>query len=194
MRYDTDHKQKSHERILREAAKAVRAEGPAQVGVAAVMSKAQLTHGAFYAHFASKDALIAASIGQMFEEGVARWERETRGLTPARGLAAYIDCYLSVWHRDRRAEGCPMAALASDIPRLPTEAQRAFAAGVKRLTAAIGECVSEMGFAQPDATARSIVNELVGAISLARCEPDRKQVRPMLMASRSQLKARLGLG
>ncbi len=193
MRYDTDHKRKSHERILREAAKAVRAEGPYQMGVAAVMSKAELTHGAFYAHFASKEALIAGSIGQMFEETVARWERETRGLTPARGLAAYIDFYLSVWHRDRRAEGCPMAALASDIPRLPMEAQRVFAAGVRRLIATIGKCLSEAGFAQPDRIARSIVSELVGAISLARCEPDRKRFREMLVASRGQLKARLGL-
>ena len=53
MRYDSEHKQKTRERIVAEAARAMRDAGPAQVGVAAVMSAAGLTHGGFYAHFAN---------------------------------------------------------------------------------------------------------------------------------------------
>ncbi len=193
MRYDTEHKQKSRERILREAAKAVRAQGPHQVGVAAVMGKAGLTHGAFYAHFPSKDALVAASIEHMFEGSRSRWKRETQGLSAAQGLAAYIDFYLSARHRNQRSLGCPMVALASDVPRMPAEAQAAFVTGVRELTAAIHRALADIGFAQPEALARSVINELVGAISLARCEPDEARSLAMLDASRRQLKARLGL-
>lgn len=193
MRYDTDHKQKTYEKILKEAAKAIRSGGPEQVGVATIMSKAGLTHGGFYAHFASKNALIESSIKHMFEQSIARWDRETDGVSAAQGIAAYIDFYLSLQHRDQRAQGCPIVALASDLPRLPANSQKAFAAGVRKLTEAIGKTLMELDFAQPQAVAQSVINELVGALSLARCEPDRERTAEILGASRTQLKARLGL-
>ncbi len=194
MRYDAEHKQKTRQRILKEAAKAVRSEGPQQVALASIMSKAGLTHGGFYAHFASKDALLAASIQHMFEESAARWLRETQDLPAAQGWAAYIDFYLSAPHRDQRAIGCPMAALACDLPRLSADNRKAFAVGVRNLADAFGKSLAQLGFAQPMAVALSVLNELVGALTLARCEPDRKRSAEMLDASRRQLKARLGLG
>lgn len=193
MRYDTEHKHKTRERILKEAAKAIRSEGPQQIGVNAVMSKAGLTHGGFYAHFASKDALIEASIETAFEELTARWSRETRGKSAADGLAGYIDFYLSAWHRDQRAQGCPMVAFVSDLPRLPANCQKTFAMRVRGLTEAIGVNLKQLGFEQPQSLAQSVINELVGALSLARCEPDRKRSGYMLDTARHQLKARLGL-
>ena len=66
MRYDSEHKSQTREKVLKVAAKAIRAEGPRGVGVATIMSKAGLTHGGFYAHFESKDDLIAAAIEKMF--------------------------------------------------------------------------------------------------------------------------------
>src|SRR5580692_7828040 len=107
MRYDSEHKERTRGRVLKEAAKAIRAEGPHRIGVAGIMANAGLTHGGFYAHFASKDDLVVAAIGQMFDEGAERVERETAGRSPAEGLAAYIDFYLSKDHRDARTTGCP---------------------------------------------------------------------------------------
>ena len=66
MRYDTDHKARTRERILDEAASAIRAAGPQGVSVGGLMKKAGLTHGGFYAHFGSKDDLVAEAIGHMF--------------------------------------------------------------------------------------------------------------------------------
>ena len=94
MRYGADHKEQTRKRVLRAAAKAIRIEGPHRVAVAGVMAKVGLTHGGFYAHFKSKDDLVAASIGQMFEEGRERARRETEGVDPATGLSQYIDFYL----------------------------------------------------------------------------------------------------
>jgi TetR/AcrR family transcriptional repressor of nem operon len=193
MRYDTEHKQKTRTMVLQAAAKAIRADGPERVGVAGVMAEAGLTHGGFYAHFKSKDDLVAAAIGQMFEEAHARWERETAGRAPAEGLLAYIDFYLSKKHRDTRGFGCPMAALASDLPRLPEPAREQFAEGVRRSTARLGEKLAALGHKTAEIEARSMIAELIGALSLARIEPDAKRSDAILAASRDQLKHRLGL-
>ena len=193
MRYDADHKEKTHAKLLKAAAKAVRAEGPHRVGVAAVMADAGLTHGGFYAHFASKDALVAAAIGQMFEEARTRFLHETQERTPAQGLIAYIDFYLSAAHRDARRSGCPIAALASDLPRLKKPALEQFADGAARLRAALADKLAQLGNADPQQEASSAMSELVGALSLARAEPDAKRSDAILADSRRALKRRLKL-
>ena len=193
MRYDTEHKQKTRELVLQAAARAIRSDGPDRVGVAGVMAEAGLTHGGFYAHFKSKDELVAAAIGQMFEQAGARLEHETADRDPAEGLAAYVDFYLSKKHRDARGFGCPMAALASDVPRLAGPAREQFALGVQQSTAGLAEKLSALGHAEPEAGARSMIAELIGALSLARIEQDAKRSDAILAASRAQLKQRFGM-
>jgi len=193
MRYDADHKQKTHAKLLKTAAKAIRADGPHRIGVAAVMAEAGLTHGGFYAHFASKDALVAAAIGQMFEEARTRFLHETQERTPAQGLVAYIDFYLSAAHRDARRSGCPVAALASDLPRLKKPALEQFASGAARLRTALAEKLSQLGHDNAAQEASSAMSELVGALSLARVEPDARRSDAILADSRRALKRRLKL-
>lgn len=193
MRYDAEHKQKTRERVLQEAAKAIREEGPHRVGVAGIMAKAGLTHGGFYAHFKSKDELVTAAIGHMFDQSVGRRIREMEGRDPAGALDAYIDFYLSPGHRDARTSGCPMPALAADLPRLNAEAQSCFAAGVAAATASIARLLDKLGSDAPDDLAASALAELVGALSLARAEPDKDRSDAMLDRSKRLLKTRLGL-
>jgi TetR/AcrR family transcriptional repressor of nem operon len=193
MRYDAEHKQKTRERVLKEAAKAIRTEGPHQIAVAGVMARAGLTHGGFYAHFASKDELVVAAIGQMFDEGAERLARETEGRTPAQGLAAYIDFYLSQGHRDSRATGCPMPFLAGDLPRLSAAAQARFAQGISGLRVRFAELLEQLGHADARAEASSMQAELVGALSLARAEPDRERSDAILARSKASLKQRFEL-
>ncbi|WMD21655.1 TetR/AcrR family transcriptional regulator [Achromobacter seleniivolatilans] len=193
MRYDTGHKQKTRERILHVAAREVRTVGPQQVGVAAVMQEAGLTHGGFYAHFPSKDALVAASIGHMFDEALTLAAKRMRGVTPAAGLAAYLDAYLSTAHCNARGRGCPLVALAADLPRLPEASREAFAAGQRRLIQALAAAMEQVGYAEPQALAQSVLAELAGTVSLARCETDEQRVNVMLADARRLLKARLGL-
>src|SRR5580692_7325516 len=134
VRYSSEHKQETRDRVLAEAAKQIRAHGPLGVGVAEIMKRAGLTHGGFYAHFKSKDALVAAAITKMFEGARTRWERATSTRNASSGLVAYIDSYLSTEHRDARESGCPIAALASDVPRLPKTCRNAYAEGTRNLT------------------------------------------------------------
>jgi TetR/AcrR family transcriptional repressor of nem operon len=193
MRYDAEHKQKTRSKVLEVAAKAIRSDGPDRIGVAGVMAEAGLTHGGFYAHFKSKDELVAAAIEQMFEESRARVAHEMEGHPPAQGLANYIDFYLSKKHRDARGAGCPMAALSSDLPRLPEQTRALFAEGAQHLVESMTEKLTALGFANPQMLARSTVSELVGALSLARAETDAKRSDTILADSRQLLKQRLGL-
>ena len=125
MRYDTEHKARTRNAILVEAASAIRERGPEGVGVAEIMSATGLTHGGFYAHFKSKDELVACAITQMFDETRARFAKRTGDLPPADALTKYVDRYLSRAHRDQRSEGCALATLAGDLPRAgPEVAQR----------------------------------------------------------------------
>jgi TetR/AcrR family transcriptional repressor of nem operon len=191
VRYDADHKQKTREKVLKAAARAIRAQGPHRVGVAGVMRDAGLTHGGFYAHFDSKDDLVAAAIGQMFEQSRARFLSEVKDYPPAQALSAYVDFYLSTTHRDARASGCPIPALAADLPRLHRGARARFAEGVAALTQRIAERIAQLGHDEPEALARSIVAEMVGALSLARAEPDEHKSNQMLADSRELVKKRL---
>ena len=79
MRYDSEHKERTRARVVKEAAKAIRAEGPHRAGVAGIMAKAGLTHGGFYAHFVSKDDLVVAAMSQMFDEASVKFDRLTAG-------------------------------------------------------------------------------------------------------------------
>src|ERR1700687_6158243 len=115
MRYDDDQKQRTHARVLTAAARAIRGQGPDRMAVAGVMAKAGLTHGGFYAHFASKDDLVVAAMSQTFDEASAKFDRLTAGKPPAAALRAYIDFYLSKQHRNARDTGCPLPSLSADL-------------------------------------------------------------------------------
>ncbi len=194
MRYDGEHKQRTRERVLKEAGKAIRTKGPSNVGVADVMAKAGLTHGGFYAHFANRDAMLGAAIDRMFEEAGARFLKATDDEeNPARALEVYVDFYLSTAHRDTRTSGCPLPFLSADAPRLSATSRAAYAAGVERLTARIAEKLDRMNHPRPWATASSALSEMVGALALARADPDVSRADQRLAASRTAVKQRLGL-
>lgn len=193
MRYSVEHKQQTRDRLLSAAAAAIRARGPDRVAVAGIMAKAGLTHGGFYAHFASKDALIGAAIDRMFEESRARIREETQGLSPHDGLVAYIDFYLSARHRDARGAGCALAALAGDLPRLSLALRQRFAAGMQRMQQILAGTLRQIGRADAEALADSMLAELVGALAIARAEPDKARSDSILAHSRQALKFRFQL-
>ncbi|OJU09845.1 MAG: TetR family transcriptional regulator, partial [Caulobacterales bacterium 68-7] len=184
MRYGAEHKQQTRERILKEAANAIRMEGVQKIAVAPVMAKAGLTQGGFYAHFASRDDLVAAAIDQMFLDGSERLTASLEGRAPAEGLAIYLDFYLSRAHCETRTAGCPLPFLSADAPRLEPEARARITAGVRRMTDRIAVVLQAMGRPDAETAAGSLVNEIVGAVSLARVEPDAEASDAILARSR----------
>lgn len=193
MRYTPEHKQRTHDRILKAAAKEIRTEGPHRVALTKVMTKVGLTHGGFYAHFASKDELVAAAIRQMFDESYEKLIRETEARPPGEALYRYLDFYLSTWHRETRTAGCPLPFLSTDAPRLSKAARGQVVKEAERLTAILARKIEGLGLPYPEEEARAVLAQLVGAISLARAEPDKARSEAILAASRGSLLRRLGL-
>lgn len=192
MRYSIDHKAQTRVRVLREAAREIRAKGPAGIALGDVMKRAGLTHGGFYAHFASKDALVGEAIAAMFEDARG-WSRAFDGTNdPRAALRAYVDFYLSAAHRDARDRGCPLPALSGDIARLDATTRARFAVGVDTLSRRLSTALAAIGVADAQADASAMLSQLVGAVVLARAI-DRPASDAVLANARAALIERYGL-
>lgn len=194
MRYDPEHRQRTREKVVRAAAVAIRKHGPDRIGVAGLMAKAGLTHGGFYAHFKSKDELVAEAISYMFDDRYAVFRKSMEEVEPAQGLAAYVDRYLTVRHRDEPEKGCPLPSLSGDLARMPTAARKRFEDGTRRLTDSIADALRAMKRPHPDALAASVLAEMVGAMAIARAVSNNERSQQILEATRDSIKARIGLG
>lgn len=192
MRYEDGRKAKTREKIVKEAANAIRFKGTEQISVAEVMSQAGLTHGGFYAHFKNKNALIAAAIQQMFEEGLTVFTARTGNLEARAALSSYIAYYLSSQHLYNRAFGCPLASMGHELPNLDEESRRVFCQGMKNLFGCVADKLAEVGFEQPMQLSQSIFAEMVGAMTIARCESNTDMAEQVLLVSHTAIKARLG--
>lgn len=188
----TEKKLATRDAILRQAAKAIRTHGPAGVGVADIMRAAGLTHGGFYAHFSSKDDLVAAAITRMFEEGRARFTRRVGEATGIAALRLWIDSYLAPEHRDRRASGCAVSALSGDTARLDHAARAAFDAGIEGIVQRYMRHLppARKGF-EPRGFALAMIAQLAGAVALARATVEPALSDAILDAAKRHLHAQL---
>lgn len=193
MRYDSDHKAQTRERVLQEAAAAIRGEGVDRIGVAQVMARAGLTHGGFYAHFASKDDLVTEAIEYMFEDRYAAFFANLADADPQVSLTRFVDRYLSIRHRDAPEHGCPVPVLAGQVAHLPDAAKARFRLALSRLTGGVASLLERMGAADAQITAASVIAEMVGAVALARVEADEVQAARLLASARASVGRRLGL-
>jgi TetR/AcrR family transcriptional regulator, transcriptional repressor for nem operon len=194
MRYEPDYKAKTRQKVLAEAAKTLRAEGMQGMGVAAVMAKAGLTHGAFYAHFESKDDLISETIKEMALAARGRFDTVTAELGPADALRAYVAFYLSPRHRDNTETSCPLPWLVGELPRLGAPSRKRYGASVAGLTELVAARLRAMRHADAEGAASSVVAELVGALALSRAVGEKAQSDAILARSRDSIFARLELG
>jgi len=192
VRYSGDHKAETRKRVLKEAAREIRAKGPDNVAVAGVMARAGLTHGGFYAHFASKDALVSEAIGTMFDDARVRTVNMDSD-DPRMALRTYIDFYLSAAHRDSRERGCPLPALSGDLARSSASARSRFGTGVAALTTKLARLLERLGQPQPVAEASMMLAQLVGALVLSRAVGDIAQSDSILADTHAALIARYAL-
>lgn len=135
MPLSAQHKAGTHRQIVDAAAGLLRRHGPSGTGVARVMKHAGLTHGGFYAHFASKDELLAAAFEAAVIDSGDKLADGLEGLPAAEKRRHYIGRYLSRAHRDNPGDGCPLAALGSDLARAEPAARQGFERGMQRLMA-----------------------------------------------------------
>jgi TetR/AcrR family transcriptional repressor of nem operon len=157
----------NRERIVLAASEAFRERGFDGVSVSEVMQRAGMTHGGFYGHFASKDALAAEVVTHALSLTVARWQK-TLGEGGEGGLQRIVDAYLSTRHRDNPGSGCVVAALAGDVPRQAGPVRDAFAKEFETLVDTLVGAMPGKGEAIRRQLAIALLTQLVGAILLAR--------------------------
>jgi TetR/AcrR family transcriptional regulator, transcriptional repressor for nem operon len=165
-------KDATHERILSVAAQAIRRSGYEGTGVADIMKEAGLTHGAFYSHFESREAMLAQAAGKACAESAAAAARVVASAPPDRALASLLGAYLSRAHVERIDAGCPLAALGSETWRQTPEVRRVATRHVKEMIDLVARQLPDWG--QPSAHERALVTvaTMVGALLLARAVDD----------------------
>ena len=175
-------KEDTHDHILDVAARALRREGYAGVRVADVMKEAGLTHGGFYAHFPSREALLVEALARAGRDSAAAVARaaESRRGKGASAFRALVEAYLSDRHLATPETGCPVAALGSDMARQSLALRQASALRVGRLI----ETVRETLPGASRSTATVVAATMVGTLQLARALGDNQEGRAALAAAR----------
>lgn len=179
-------KEISHERIVDAAARALRRSGYAGTGVADIMKEAGLTHGGFYAHFESRDALLAEAVAKAGRDNAAWFEQRTeaRANSGASALRVVIESYLRPEHLGGIETGCVVSAVLSEMPRQNPEVRAASAERIRRLIERVRKALPDS--ADP-AQAQLIASTMVGALQLARGLDDERKGKAMLKSVRDAL-------
>ncbi len=165
-------KDATHERIVAVAARAIRRSGYDGTGVADIMKEAGLTHGAFYAHFTSREAMLAEAAGRACAESAAAAADVVARVPSDMALASMLGAYLSREHLEHAEIGCPLAALGSETSRQPPEVRRILTRHIKEMIDLVARQSPDWG--QPGAHQRALVtvSTMVGALLLARAVDD----------------------
>lgn len=161
-------KEASHERIVSVAARAIRRSGYAGTGVADIMKEAGLTHGAFYAHFPSREAMLAEAANRACAESAAAVSQVIASVPTEQAVQSMLRGYLSRAHVENAESGCPLAALGSETGRQAPEVRRATTQHVKAMVDLVARQSPDWG--QPAAHERALLTiaAMVGTLVLAR--------------------------
>lgn len=180
-------KEVTHDRIVNAAARAIRRSGYNGTGVADIMKDAGLTHGGFYAHFPSREAMLAEAADRAGGESVARMERIAASVPPQQALAAMMQAYLSKEHVKAIEGGCATAALGSEMPRQAPEVRRAATRRIKEMVDLVARHAPDWG--QPGAHEHALVTiaTMVGTLVLARAVDDANLSDALCKAALKQL-------
>jgi TetR/AcrR family transcriptional repressor of nem operon len=171
MRYSKDHKQATRQRILEAAGRRFKRDGIDGAGLATVMADAGLTNGAFYAHFSSKEDLVANVLAEQL-----RAQRQSLDAEPSdrAGLEAFVRSYLSPEHRNQFADGCPSAALLDEIARRPADTRDVFTEEVMGVVDDIAARINPTDVEAGRVDALTVFGLMVGTLQLARTLTDRQ--------------------
>jgi TetR/AcrR family transcriptional repressor of nem operon len=183
MRYSTDHKQHTRDRIVEAASRGFREHGVDGLGLAALMSELGLTHGGFYAHFPDKEALVRAACERAFADGWEGFERQP-GVTPRDSVRRIARSYLSPARRAARGDGCLIAALGPELARSTPAVRRHATAMVDAgLTTLAARMPGRTAARRRDA-ATLLISMLVGTMVVSRLLPEEKGRRSLRVTQR----------
>jgi TetR/AcrR family transcriptional repressor of nem operon len=168
MRYSKEHKQETHERIVKRAAVRLREKGAHGIGVADLMKEAGLTHGGFYAHFDSREALVIEAVGHIMDRSTERWRQLGEQTPPERRLATIVDSYLSASHRDDPGHGCAVPTLGAEIARESPKTRKAFAAKLEQMIDVLASVMPDVPPKAARKQAIAMLSTMMGTVVMSR--------------------------
>jgi AcrR family transcriptional regulator len=190
VRYGAEHKQATRRRILEVAGRRFKQDGIEGSGIATVMKEAGLTNGAFYAHFASKDDLVANVVAEQLREQATQFRTQPPDRT---GVEQILRDYLSTQHRDHPGDGCPSAALLDEIGRSPQPVKQAYTDGLMTIVDDIAARLAPHDPFSARARTLSAVALLIGTLQLSRALADPRLADDILEQGLHDALAALGI-
>jgi TetR/AcrR family transcriptional regulator, transcriptional repressor for nem operon len=184
VRYAADRKEKTRAKILRAAGRVFRREGYRAAGVDTVMAEAGLTAGGFYAHFESKQALLAEALAHAAREVGGRAPAATDGLSGREWVRTFLMRYLSLDHCREVEQGCPLAALVSEVARADESVKRSFEAIVRELVNDVASHAPGQDSSRRDARVLAALAMCLGGLGLARSIRDEAFAQKILSSCR----------
>jgi TetR/AcrR family transcriptional regulator, transcriptional repressor for nem operon len=168
MRYSREHKLETHARIVRKASVRLREKGAHGVGVADLMKEAGLTHGGFYAHFDSREALVIEAFSHAMERSTERWRKLAEQTPPDKRLSTIVESYLTPVHRDDPGHGCAVPTLGADVARESPKTRKAFAAKLEQMIDMLADQIPDIPRKAARKQAIAVLATMMGTLVLAR--------------------------
>ena len=168
MRYSKEHKFQTHERIVKKASVKLREKGAHGIGVADLMKDAGLTHGGFYAHFDSRDALVIEAFTHAMDRSTARWRKLSEETPVEKRLSKIANTYLAPVHRDDLGHGCAVPALAAEIARESAKTRRVFSGRMEQMIDMLAEQFHGMPRKAARKEAVAALATMMGSLVMAR--------------------------
>ncbi|EPJ49529.1 MAG: hypothetical protein OFPII_00270 [Osedax symbiont Rs1] len=185
MPYTPAHKSQSRERILAAAVDLFCRFGFDQISIAQVMKQANMTHGAFYAHFKSKSSLYALAIKQ--GAACSLWIKEQHKISNIEHFTVLIDAYLSLAHVQQIDAPCPLAFLVTDVAHRNDAVRDSYQQTFQAMLTGMSKQLEKLGLEHSDSLALQIITRLVGTVSIARTLSDQALQLYLLENSRRDL-------
>jgi TetR/AcrR family transcriptional repressor of nem operon len=168
MRYSREHKLETHARIVKRASVRLREKGAHGIGVADLMKDAGLTHGGFYAHFDSREALVIEAFAHAMDRSTENWRKLAERTPPEQRMAAIVDSYLTPVHRDDPGHGCAIPALSAEIARESPKTRKAFAAKLEQMIDALAVQIPDLPRKAARKQAMAAIATMMGTLVMAR--------------------------
>jgi TetR/AcrR family transcriptional regulator, transcriptional repressor for nem operon len=168
MRYSKEHKLETHARIVKKASVRLREKGAHGVGVADLMKEAGLTHGGFYAHFDSREALVIEAFADAMDRSTERWRQLAEQTLPEKRLATIVAAYLTPLHRDDPGRGCAIPTLGAEIAREGAKTRKAFAAKLEQMIDMLAAQIPDLPRKAARKQAMAVIATMMGTLVLAR--------------------------
>lgn len=168
MRYSKEHKFQTHARIVKKASVKLREKGAHGIGVADLMKDAGLTHGGFYAHFDSRDALVIEAFTHAMDRSTAHWRKLSEDAPVDKRLSKIVNSYLGPVHRDDPGHGCAVPALAAEIARESAKTRRVFSGRMEQMIDMLADQFHGMPRKAARKEAMAALATMMGSLVMAR--------------------------